>query len=532
MKHTAFLAFWLLAIASPFAASAKDYDLTISHQTLNITGKPLEKVVVNGILPAPTLRFKQGEEAVIHVTNRMDVPTSVHWHGLLVPGAMDGVDGLNGFSEIQPGQSFTYRFKLRQTGTYWYHSHTGGQEQEGLYGALIVDPAGRDPIKSDRDYIVMLNDYHDDTPSDIIGNLKKSSDYYANARRTVGDFFADIGKKGFDKAWKDEKDWGQMRMARTDLSDVTGYTFLTNGKTPEQNWTGLFKAGERVRLRFINASSMSFFDVRIPGLKMSVVQADGQNVESVGVDEFRFAPAETYDVIVTPKDDKAYTVVAEPIDRTGFALGTLAPHEGMKGEMPTHRPRTQLKMGDMSMEEMGDMVMTPADMKSAWGDAATPKGDKALQYSDLRYAGIQKDVREPNRTIDVTLGGNMERYIWTLNGKQMQESKPIRLKYGERVRLTFTNNTMMAHPMHLHGMFVQLENGQPMAKLPNKHTVIIQPGKSYSVLLTADEVGEWSFHCHLLYHMMSGMMTTLTVAKLDTADMPQNVTKTGAHHEH
>lgn len=283
MKQTAFLALWLMAMASPFAAYAKDYDLTISHQTLNITGKPLEKVVVNGTLPAPTLRFKQGEEAVIHVTNQMDVPTSVHWHGLLVPGSMDGVDGLNGFKEIQPGQSFIYRFPLRQTGTYWYHSHTGGQEQEGLYGALIVDPARRDPIKSDRDYIVMLNDYHDDTPSEIIGNLKKSSDYYANARRTIGDFFSDIGKKGFDKAWKDEMDWGQMRMARTDLSDVTGYTFLTNGKTPEQNWTGLFKTGERVRLRFINASSMSFFDVRIPGLKMSVVQADGQNVEPVAL---------------------------------------------------------------------------------------------------------------------------------------------------------------------------------------------------------------------------------------------------------
>ena len=237
-------------------------------------------------------------------------------------------------------------------------------------------------------------------------------------------------------------------------------------------------------------------------------------------------------MIVTPKDNKAYTVVAEPIDRSGFALGTLAPHDGMKGDAPTHRPRTQLKMGDMSMEDMGDMVMTPADMKSAWGDAGTPAGDKALQYSDLRYAGIQKDVREPDRTIDVNLGGNMERYIWTLNGKQMQESEPIRLKYGERVRLTFTNNTMMAHPMHLHGMFVQLENGQPMAKLPNKHTVIIQPGKSYSVLLTADEIGEWSFHCHLLYHMMSGMMTTLTVAKLDAADMQQNTTKTGAHHGH
>lgn len=319
-----------------------------------------------------------------------------------------------------------------------------------------------------------------------------------------------------------------MRMSQTDLADVTGYTFLVNGKSPEQNWTGIFKPGERVRLRFINASAMSFLDVRIPGLKMTVVQSDGQNVEPVKVDEFRIAPAETYDVVVIPAEDKAYTIAAEPIDRTGFAIGTLATSAGMKGAIPEARPRALLRMGDMGGMDMSDMEMTPADMKSGWIEAGTPAGDKALSYSDLRYAGVQKDTREPGRTIEVHLGGNMERYIWTINDRKFSEADPIRLKYGERVRLNFTNDTMMAHPMHLHGMFVQLENGQPAKKMPNKHTVVVPPGQSYSVLLTADEAGEWAMHCHLLFHMMSGMMTKVVVAKLDADDVPATVNKTGA----
>lgn len=315
-------------------------------------------------------------------------------------------------------------------------------------------------------------------------------------------------------------------MTPTDLSDVSGYTFLINGKTPDQNWTGLFKPGERVRLRFINASSMTFFDVRIPGLKMSVVQADGQNVEPVTVDEFRFGSAETYDVIVEPRDDKTFTLVAEPIDRTGFAIGTLAPHEGMKGDMPQHRPRARLTMADMGNMpgldmNMGNMMddMPDMDMSSGWTQAGTPEGHKALSYDDLRYLGTQKDTRKPDQEIEVRLGGNMQRYIWTLNGKKHEDAEPIRLKYGERVRLKFVNETMMAHPMHLHGMFVQLENGQPAEKLPNKHTVIVPPGGFVSVLLTANAAGEWAFHCHLLYHMLAGMMTTLEVAKVgdDTA---------------
>jgi FtsP/CotA-like multicopper oxidase with cupredoxin domain len=509
---------------SAFAASAMagEYNLTIARGTVNITGHPVDKITVNGTIPAPTLKFKEGEDAVINVTNNMDEPTSIHWHGLIIPGDMDGVPGFNGFEGIAPHTTFTYRFKVKQTGTYWYHAHTMGQEQDGLYGSMIFSPAGKDPIKTDRDYVVVLSDFTNEESDEILGNLKMDSDYYATARRTVGDFFDDVNAKGFGKAWKDAKDWGQMRMAKTDLADVTGYTFLINGKSPAQNWTGLFKPGERVRLRFINASSMSFYDVRIPGLKMTVVQADGQGIEPLKVDEFRIAVAETYDVVVTPEDDKAYTIAAEPIDRTGFALGTLAPQEGMKGPIPAQRPRALLTMGDMGgMMDMEDMVMTPADMVSGWAKTGTPPGDKALSYADMRYAGIQKDTREPERTIDVRLGGNMERYIWTINGKKFEDAEPMRLKYGERVRLQFTNETMMAHPMHLHGMFVQLENGQPPEKMPNKHTVIVPPGQSYSVLLTADEAGEWAFHCHLLFHMMSGMMTKVVVAKLDAADIPQ-----------
>lgn len=522
------------ALASP--AWAGTYNLDIARSEVNITGTPVEKITINGGIPGPTLRLKDGEDVTINVTNHLSEDTSIHWHGLLIDPAMDGVPTFNKFPGIKPGETFTYHFKMRQTGTYWYHAHSGGQEQDGVYGSIIVDPKGKDPIKSDRDYVVVLSDFSPEKSDDIMMNLKMASDYYTTARRTLGDFFHDVKTDGFEKAWKTAKDWGDMRMMQTDLADVTGYTFLVNGKSPEQNWTGIFKPGERVRLRFINASAMSFFDVRIPGLKMSVVQSDGQNVEPVAVDEFRFGVAETYDVIVTPKDDKPYTIAAEPIDRTGFAIGTLATAEGMKGEIPAQRPRALLSMADMDMEQMmkddPDMEMTPADMISGWAKTGTPEGQKALSYADLRYAGVQKDQRQPERTIDVRLGGNMERYIWTINEKKFSEAEPIRLKYGERVRLKFTNQTMMAHPMHLHGMFVQLENGQPAAKLPNKHTVIIPPGQSYSVLLTADEAGEWAFHCHLLYHMMSGMMRQVVVAKLDPSDVPTPAAtpSEGGHH--
>lgn len=550
MKNLNIFIMSLLLMLTAAQADAAEYALNINREPVTITGNAVDKLTINGTIPGPILRFREGDEAVIKVTNHMKEATSVHWHGLLLPGQMDGVPGLNGFNGIPAGETFTYRFPLRQSGTYWYHSHSSGQEQDGLYGAIIVEPK-KEVIKADREYVILLSDFSHEDASVIHGNLKMASDYYNRARRTVGDFMDDARKNGFKTAWADAKMWGDMRMSPTDLADVSGYTFLVNGKTPEQNWTGIFNPGERVRLRFINASAMSFYDVRIPGLKMEVVQSDGRNVEPLKVDEFRFAVAETYDVIVTPQDDAAYTIIAEPIDRSGFALATLAPREGMKGEMPTPRARALLTMTDMGMaHDMGDMAgmdhskmdmsgMEGMDMsgESGWAKAGTPEGQKALSYADLRSLTPQKDTREPSRTITVRLGGNMERYIWTLNGKTEDEAKPIKLKYGERVRLKFINETMMAHPMHLHGMFVQLENGQPAAKMPDKHTVIVPPGQSYSVLLTANEPGEWSFHCHLLYHMASGMMNKVVVAQLDAKDKPkpteQKNTKEGAsHHAH
>ena len=539
---TALAAFWVTP------ALAETYHLDIAREEVNITGRPVSKITVNGGIPGPTLRFTEGEEAVVTVTNHLDVDTSVHWHGILLPGSMDGVPGLNGFPGIKPGETFTYRFPVRQTGTYWYHAHSLAQEQEGHYGSLIFAPKGKDPIQADRDYVVLLSDFTHESADAILPNLKLDSGYYNYNKRTIGDFFDDVEKKGFKAAWQNAEEWGEMRMSPTDLADVSGYTFLVNGKTPGQNWTGVYKPGEKVRLRFINASAMTFYDVRIPGLKMTVVQADGQNVEPVPVDEFRFGIAETYDVIVEPKEAKAYTIAAESVDRTGFALGTLAPREGMKGETPLHRPRALLTMADMGMghsmnhgkmdhsnmsaDEMEQMM---ADMESGWAKAGTPPGHKALSYSDLRYLGTQPKTEAPEREVLVTLGGSMERFIWTINGKKFEDSGPIKLEYGERVRLKFVNETMMAHPMHLHGMFVQLENGQPADKLPNKHTVIVPPGGSYSVLLTADEAGEWAFHCHLLYHMLGGMMTKVVVATLDAADVPIAAppAKTeGGHHAH
>lgn len=513
----------LLGIPPAWAGS---YHLDIAREKVNITGNAVEKITINGQIPGPTLTWHDGEDVTITVTNHMDEDTSIHWHGILLPGEMDGVPGLNGFPGIKPGETFTYHFKIRQTGTYWYHAHSNVQEQEGVYGSLVVKPKGNDHIKADRDYVVLLSDFKEEDGNQILGNLKMSSEYYQFDRRTLGDFFSDVSEYGFSAAWKNAKDWGEMRMLPTDLSDVTGYTFLMNGKSPDQNWTGLFKAGEKVRLRFINASAMSIYDVRIPGLKMTVVEADGQPVEPVSIDEFRFGVAETYDVIVEPKEDKAYTIAAESIDRTGFALGTLAPREGMKGEAPKHRPRALLTMADMGMghhmdhSKMDHGSMTPGEMElmrknmqSGWAKSGAAPGSKALEYKDLRFYGTQKDTRPPERTIEMFFGGNMERYIWTINGKKYEDAEPVRLKYGERVRIKYINETMMAHPIHLHGMFTQLENGQPAAKMPNKHTVIVPPGGEISMLLTADEPGEWAFHCHLIYHMLSGMMTTAIVSQ-------------------
>lgn len=554
MLLRAFLALVLALTALP--ALGAEVRLTVERKDVTVTGRSVSAITFNGQLPGPTLRFREGEDVTIHVTNKLDEDTSVHWHGLLLPGMMDGVPGLNGYPGIKPGETFTYRFKVRQAGTYWYHSHSGAQEQAGMYGALILDPRESEVVKTEREHIIVLSDFSEEDPDEILRNLKNDHSYYNRGRRTIGDFFRDARRNGLGATVRDRLEWGEMRMDPTDMADVSGYTFLVNGQSPTGNWTGLFRAGERVRLRFINASAMSYFDVRIPGLKMIVVQADGQDVEPVPVDEFRIAVAETYDVVVTPREDKAYTIFAEPIDRSGYARATLAPREGMTADVPPMRPRTTLTMADMGMAHgghgghgapaepaqsqghggHGDHEAAPPvpaqsqahgghsdhDAPAAaregpprgWADAATPAGMRALKYSDLRSLTPQKDLREPTQEIVVRLGGSMERYVWTLNGAKAEHASPIELKYGERVKITFVNETMMAHPMHLHGMFVQLINGQPGERLPNKHIVSVAPGQSYSALLTADEPGEWAFHCHLLYHMAAGMMTKVVVARM------------------
>ncbi len=543
-------------------AAVKEYDLTIADQTVNITGKPLKRITVNGKFVAPILEFEEGDDAVIRVHNNLkNQDSSIHWHGLILPGIMDGVPGFNQFNGIAPKKTYEYKFKVRQNGTYWYHSHSKGQEQEGLYGALVIYPKNRVPLaaheKTNKDFVILLSDFHNSMSSQIMNNLKKEADYYQNRRETVFDVFKQIKRDGLKVTWQDRSMWNQMRMLKTDMSDVTNYTFLMNGKTPEQNWTGKFKAGDKVRLRFINASAMSFFDVRIPNLKMTVVSADGQPVKPVPVDEFRIGTAETYDVIVEPKQAN-YQIEAESIDRSGFSVGTLQDENIQPVNnilMPKPRPRSLLTMEDMGMgHDMSSMKVMDHDMSLmagnstdqsmsgmnhdmpatnattsgtndvvyGWANASTPTGQKALQYSDLKSLNPQKDTRIPEREIEIRLGGNMERYIWTINGKKYNETEPFKVKYGERIRLKFINESMMAHPMHLHGMFMQLDNGQDPSNMPNKHTVIVPPGKTITTLLTADELGEWAIHCHLLYHMSAGMMNKFIVANVDSISTDLN----------
>lgn len=557
MLRTAFLA--TAAFAALSAASAREYNLVIDDADIRIAGRTADGMMINGSLPGPTLRFTEGEEAIIHVRNDSDEPTSLHWHGLLLPAEMDGVPGFNGFPGIAPGETFTYRFRLRQNGTYWYHSHSGMQEQMGVYAPLIIEPATAEANPPDRDYVLFLSDFTTEDPHRILNNLKVDPSYYNNNHRTLGDFFRDARTFGLGATLRDRLAWGEMRMDPTDIADVTNYTFLMNGRAAAENETFLFRAGERVRLRVINGSAMTYFDFRIPGLKLTIVAADGRNVEPVQVDELRVAVAETYDIIIEPEEDVAYTVFAESMDRSGYARGTLAPRAGMEGAIPEMRPRAILTMADMGMShgaapvpiDHGTMDHSAAaapqpdhsahdaaahaemghDMDAGlganggidgsgrtfgWG-SEFPSDARVLSYADLAAATPQTDTRAAERDIIVRLTGNMERYVWTINGQSMEDADPINLRYGERARLVFVNETMMAHPMHLHGMFVQLENGMPAERLPDKHIVSVAPGQTYSVLLTADEPGEWAFHCHLLFHMQAGMMNRVVVARSDGA---------------
>jgi L-ascorbate oxidase len=536
----------MLASLAAGPAVAGTYDIVIDTVTVDHSGTPKQAIAYNGQTPGPTLRFKEGEEVTINVTNRLSEPTSIHWHGLILPTDQDGVPGIS-FPGIAPGETFTYRFPIVQSGTYWFHSHSGMQEQDGAYGSIVIEPKDREPFKFDREYVVVLSDSHDHSGRRILSNLKKMSDYYNRQQRTVGDFLRDVEEKGLSATVQDRLDWGEMRMMATDVADVQGYTLLVNGKNPEQNWTGLFAPGERVRLRFINASAMTYFDVRIPGLDLLVVQADGNNVQPVKVDEFRIAVAETYDVIVRPTEDRAYTIFAETMSRAGYARATLAPRDGMQAEVPALRAPDRLTMADMGMAHggmdhtgMGHGSMAGMDhsnmagmdhskmagmdhSKMAMGDkpdpfyapgsGLTPKpadGGKFLSYADLRAQKPLYPDREATREIELRLTGNMERYIWSINGVKYSDAEPIRLRYGERVRFKFVNETMMTHPMHLHGMWSILDTGKGKWD-PVKHTVSVAPGMTVYTETEVDAPGQWAFHCHLMYHMATGMFRKVIV---------------------
>ncbi len=618
----------------PETLTGNRFDLSIGYQPVNFTGRERLATTVNGSLPAPILRWKEGERVVLNVTNRLAEDSSIHWHGIILPSAMDGVPHVSdGFTGIKPGETFRYAFDVKQSGTFWYHSHSGFQEQTGVYGAIIIDPIEPEPFTYDRDYVVFLSDWTDENPARVYAKLKKMGDYYNFRERTVGDLWRDIREKGVARTWAERKMWNQMRMSDRDISDVTGYTytFLMNGQPPADGWVGLFKKGEKVRLRIINGSAMTFFDLRIPGLKMTVVAADGQYVHPVTVDEIRLGVAETYDVIVEPSDDRAYTLFAQAIDRSGYARGTLTPDPALRAPVPELDPApilTHMDMGmDMSgMGHMGHMghgmsgmqgmdhsghamsgggmkgmdhsghamngggmqgmdhsghamsgggmkgmdhsghamngggmkgmdhsghVMNSGGMQgmdhsghamggrkmarrkvhhapSEYGPqvdmrAEAPQyrlddpgiglrnnGRRVLTYADLKHLTGTPDPREPEREIELHLTGNMHRYMWSMNGIRFADADLLRLKLGERVRITLVNDTMMNHPIHLHGLWSDTETGDD-AYLPRKHTVIVQPGSMISYRVTVDAPGGWAYHCHLLYHM-AGMFRHVHVA--------------------
>ncbi|UVM40729.1 copper resistance system multicopper oxidase [Pseudomonas sp. B21-017] len=568
----------------PNVLAGTDFDLFIGESPVNITGNPRTAMTINGGIPGPLLRWREGDTVTLRVKNKLKDSTSIHWHGILLPANMDGVPGLS-FHGIEPDGMYVYQFKVRQNGTYWYHSHSGFQEQSGVYGPLVIDAKEPEPFQYDRDYVVMLTDWTDEDAVGLMKKLKKQSDYYNYNKRTVGDFIHDVSEKGWGSTVADRKMWAEMKMNPTDLADVSGatYTYLMNGQAPNMNWTGLFRPGEKLRLRFINGSSMTYFDVRIPGLKMTVVAADGQHVKPVSVDEFRIAVAETFDVIVEPTQD-AYTLFAQSMDRTGYARGTLAVKAGLSAPIPALDPRPLLTMDDMGMGGMdhgsmgGDMAgmdhgamqgMNGGDMQGMDGGdmqgmdsmagmdhssmamggmagmagmagmqshpdtekdnplvdmqamSTTPKlddpgiglrnnGRRVLTYSDLRSTFEDPDGREPGRTIELHLTGHMEKFAWSFNGVKFSDAEPVRLKYGERVRVVLVNDTMMTHPIHLHGMWSDLEdeNGQFMVR---KHTIDMPPGSKRSYRVTADALGRWAYHCHLLYHMEMGMFREVRV---------------------
>lgn len=547
--------------------SGTEFDLTIAETLVNYTGTPRIATTINGSIPGPALRWREGSTVTIRVTNRLPETTSLHWHGILLPFEMDGVPGIS-FPGIAPGKTFTYRFPVRQSGTYWYHSHSGFQEQTGQYGSIIIDPASGPTIRAERDHVVMLSEWTDENPMRVLQKLKIESHYYNFNRITAPQFWRDVDTSGIAAARQKREMWNEMRMSPTDLADISGrtYTYLMNGTAPAGNWTGLFTPGEQVRLRFIGAGAQTFFDVRIPGLPMTVVHVDGEDVEPVTVDEIRIGPAETYDVIVRPQD-QPYTIFAQSMDRSGYARGTLSPRPGLEAPIPTVDDPQWLTMADMmgamagsSMSGTDGMVRGSAMAQSGGDQAAIdhsamnhgkmaddaamvharharteyspsvdmrvdmPRtnlddpgaglretGRRVLTYADIRTIGGPLDPRQPGREIELHLTGNMERYSWSFDGLEFGQSTPVHMRHGERLRVVLVNDTMMTHPMHLHGLWSELEapDGEFMAR---RHTIAVQPAQRVSFLVHADALGGWAWHCHILYHMDAGMFREVVVS--------------------
>jgi CopA family copper-resistance protein len=522
-----------------------DIRLAIGHSNFRVGGRSGHAVTINGTLPAPLIRLREGQDVRIAVTNNLDEDTSIHWHGLLLPFQMDGVPGVS-FPGIGPRETFVYRFPVRQSGTYWFHSHSGLQEQQGHYGPMIIDPAGADPVAYDREHVIVLSDWSFLHPHQIMAKLRQQAGYFNRQRMTLAGRLS--GDPEHRMSAQDRRTWAGMRMDPTDILDVNGstYTYLINGLGPHENWTGLFRPGERVRLRIINAGAMSIFNIRIPGLPMTVVAADGVDVRPVTVDELQISAAETYDVIVTPPDERAYTFVAEAMDRSGMGRATLAPRLGMTAQVPPLRSRPILTMRDMGMGDHGshgaagaqtpmdhdmrdpknapqvdlnpgvDMIApSPVDRTGDPGVGLDSVGHRVLTYRDLMSVTPNRDRRPPTRTVEVHLTGNMERFMWSFDGVRLSENpEPLRFERNERVRMRLINDTMMAHPIHIHGHFWELVNGHTGSH-PLKHTVNVQPGGTVDLDLTADAPGDWAFHCHLLLHMHAGMMRVVKVRPMD-----------------
>ena len=555
--------------------SGKVIDLVIDESPVNFTGVVRMATTINGSIPAPTLRLKEGDDVTIRVTNKLSVPSSIHWHGIILPYQMDGVPGIS-FKGIMPGETFVYKFKLQQSGTYWYHSHSGFQEMTGMYGALIIEPREKDIISADNEHVIQLSDWTDDDPMDLFRKLKVQSDVFNFNQPTVPEFFDDISNSSVSNALQRREMWNKMRMNPTDLADLSAsaMTFLMNGCAPLTNWRGMFKAGEKVRLRFINGSSNTFFDVRIPELKLTVVQADGQNVEPVTVDEFRFGPGETYDVIVEPKND-AYTIFAQSMDRSGYAKGTLSSSPNIDAPVPALDPVEWLTMTDMmgnmthggehsamagmagmsgmNSKEMDHSAMDHGPMAMDHSKHGMSENPLAVASSKVRHAkteygasvdmrvdmprtnlddpgiGLRKNGRrvltladlhslegitnqqEPEAEIELHLTGNMERYSWSFDGLEFGKSTPVHMKHNQRLRVILQNDTMMTHPMHLHGMWSDLENEQGDVQV-RRHTIPVQPAQRISFLTTPHDVGRWAWHCHLLFHMDAGMFREVVVS--------------------